>query len=59
MLQWLRISRSRSTGPHCRELMLVSRYQPSLGTPPAATSTVSLSTIAPYLTTGNPGSSLV
>ena len=31
MLQRLRISRSRSTGPHCRELMPVSGYQPSLG----------------------------
>ena len=31
MLQRLRISRSRSTGPHCRELMQVSGYQPSLG----------------------------
>ena len=32
MLHWLRISRSGSSGPHCRELMLVSRYQRSLGT---------------------------
>ena len=58
-LQWLRNPRSSSSGPHRRELRLVSRYQRSRLTSPVAMSTASFSTIAPCLAPGKPNSSRI